>query len=554
MKKVLVILVAFSWHSGVVADTTLPVLAQELDVLIAELNDLSDDFVDGQLLTDASEKKMNLVVLPFFNWFSGISTTNKKNPASLTSDQIAEYNRLFIKYTKVYGSDDELYDYYNFGKTFLTLVNAVNILKGDLSVLGIRDVNEVAASKLSQSILAHATAYMAALSLYTDFSKTAQKGFRKPFSVSLGDTYTEFTAFAQKVISFKDQIDLPSAPQPPVVSLKTAPELAMDALVGSLYKGLLGTDSTDGMDPDKLTSDQVSDYTAQFALYEKQNGAAGKQYLYYKFGSLFLPLLLAKNGLEKDLIGMNSGDSEDIQYSDVTSAIKKDAQSFLDAYELFKAFIKVPSASVWPVSADIYKGYEEFVPYAKTIVSLKPPIVPIIVPPIVLPVTPPVNPPIVLPVTPPVNLPIVLPVTPPVNPPVVLPVNPPVAKGPAHSFILKNFGDSNISSLSADAMQSLLTAFGKTYELSDDFYSEYQMWAAYVPTRYWELQLLAGVTGAANAFSLTYLNNFKPVYAKNSNSLSDPYAAQLAAMALEFSVAYAIARAEIHEINNNLYA
>ncbi len=197
-----------------------------------------------------------------------------------------------------------------------------------------------------------------------------------------------------------------------------------------------------------------------------------------------------------------------------------------NAYEVFKSFVKNSSATAWPVSADIYKGYEEFFPYAKAIVSLKPPIVPIAVPPIITPITP----------------------------PIITPVTPPVAKGPAHSFILKNFGDSNISSLSADALQSLLAAFRKTYQQSDDFYSEYQMWSVYVLTRYWELQLLAGVSGAANAFSLTYLNDFKPAYSKNSNSLTDPYAAQLAAMALEFSITYAIARVEIQEINNHLYA
>ncbi len=129
-----------------------------------------------------------------------------------------------------------------------------------------------------------------------------------------------------------------------------------------------------------------------------------------------------------------------------------------------------------------------------------------------------------------------------------------VEKAPAHSFILKNFGDANLSSLSFENVQSLLTAFEKTYKQSDTFYAEYQMWAAYVPARYWELQLLAGVTDAAQAFSFTYLNNFKPVYTKNSNALSEPYKTQLAGMALEFSVVYASARAVIQARDNNLYA
>jgi|GEM_PF-5919153 len=358
MKKEFVVFVALFWRFGITASVSLPILSQELDVLIAELNDLSDDFVDGQLLADASEKKMNLIVLPFFNWFSGINTTNKKNPSTLTPDQIAEYNRLFIKYAKIYGSDDELYDYYNFGKTFLTFINAANILKSDFSVLGIKDAGEVEANKLSQSILDHANTYVTALSLYIDFSKTAQKGFKKPFSVSLSDVYSEITACAQKVVSLKDQIVTDSVIQP------------------------------------------------------------------------FIP-------------------------------------------------------------------------------------------------------------------------------PVKPPVKPPVAKTPAQSFILKNFvNDNQLKNLSIDELRSLLVSFSKILKnyTQDEFYSEYKMWAAYVPTRYWEMQFLAGVDGAVNAFSLTYLNIFKPAYLKNSNLLRDPYLAQLNAVALEFSVVYANAQLVIHDINNNSFA
>jgi hypothetical protein len=140
---------------------------------------------------------------------------------------------------------------------------------------------------------------------------------------------------------------------------------------------------------------------------------------------------------------------------------------------------------------------------------------------------------------------------------------------PADSFIVKNFGDKNLSSLSSDDLPALLTDFARHYKASDNFYAEYQMWSAYVPTRYWELQFLAGLerdgmkssvmysakTGrAANAFSLTYSNRFKPAYSKNGTSLKEPYKAQLTGMALEFSVTYAIARVALNEINNNLYA
>ena len=145
----------------------------------------------------------------------------------------------------------------------------------------------------------------------------------------------------------------------------------------------------------------------------------------------------------------------------------------------------------------------------------------------------------------------------------------------AQSFILKNFGDSQLSSPSFD-LQSSLTAFAKilkTYT-QDPFYSEYQMWAVYVSTRYWELQLLAGLeqdrstrpvvysaktNKAANTFSFNYLNKFKPAHAnfmklKNGTSFHEPYKAQLADMALEFSITYASAQVIMIAANNKLYA
>ncbi len=129
---------------------------------------------------------------------------------------------------------------------------------------------------------------------------------------------------------------------------------------------------------------------------------------------------------------------------------------------------------------------------------------------------------------------------------------PVVAKGPADSFIIKNFGDKNLRDLSLKDLKALLSAFARTYKSSDVFYSEYQMWAAYIPTRYWELQLLAEKKGAANAFSFVYLNTFRSAYLKNNEGLKEPYKSQLASIALEFSITYEIARADIHRADNNL--
>jgi hypothetical protein len=508
-KKRVVVFLAFLW--GACASNqplVLPVLSSELDILVEELQDLSDDFFEGQLVADASEKKMNLVIVPFFNWFSGIATTNKKKPETLTAEQITDYNRLFLKYTKVYGPDDELYEYYNFGKVFLTLVDAANAMKNDLSVLGIKEVNDSSVTKLSPSNVQHVLAYTAALTAYTDFLERASKGFKKPFSLSLPTLYKDITSCVEKIISLKDQIGGAHTLSLPSVPVKSAYEIAMDGIVEPLYSDLSGKGTGE---IDKLTSTQVDAYTTQFALYESQEGTGAGQYVYYKFGSLFLPLLVAKNVFENDLLGMNVTDPDDIQDSEVTAVIKKDAQVFLDTYKKFNAFITtVSSTTVLPVSADVYKNYEELVPYASKVVALQQS---------VAPVQPPIQPQI-----------------------------------SADSFILNNFGDSKLSALSFGEVQTLLAQFSNTFASSDSFSSEYQMWAAYVPTRYWELQLLAGNTGAATAFTATYLNTFKSAYANNSLKVRETYKTQLNDIALEFSISYALARVKLHSMSNNLYS
>lgn len=511
-KKVIGVLLFFSWQFCMVASSvSLPVLSKELDLLLEGLQDLSDDFVDGQLVADASEKKMNLVILPFFNWFSGIKTTNKTQPEALTADQIAEYNRLFTKYTKVYGPDDELYDYYNFGKVFLIFINAANGMKNDLAVLAVKTADDIKVNKLSQSNLQNALAYTSALAAYTDFLEKVPKGFKKPFSLSLSNAYSEVTLCAEKIISFKDQIALSGSQTLLPVPAKSDVEKAMDAIVGTIYSNLSEKSGGDSEDYDKLTSEKVNAYKAQFAIYESKKGSSAKQYVYYKFGSLFLPLLLAKNTFETDLRGMNVIDSNDIQDSKVTSAIKKDAQAFLDTYKVFTAFVTTVSPAIaLPVSSRVYKKYDEIVPYANKVLAAAS-------------------------VVKPQPIPAVVPV-------------------PADSFILKNFGDSNLNSLSFGDVQTLLSQFAQAYGSSDVFYNEYQMWAAYVPTRYWELQLLAGSEGAANAFTATYLNTFRPTYAKNGTVVQEPYKSQLNEMALEFSITYAIARVEIRNASNNLYS
>jgi predicted HicB family RNase H-like nuclease len=538
MKKELVVFVALFWRFGITAPVSLPILSQELDVLIAELNDLSDDFVDGQLLADASEKKMNLIVLPFFNWFSGINTTNKKSPSTLTLDQIAEYKRLFIKYTKVYGSDDELYDYYNFGKTFITLVDTINILKGDFSVLGIKDVNQIEASKLSQSILAHATAYMAALSFYIDFSKTAQKGFKKPFSVSLSDVYSETTAYAQKVISLKDQIAPDSVIQPfipPVAShdlsddyvdgqlLSDASEKKMNLIVLPFFNWFSGISTTNKKNPSTLTPDQIAEYNRLFIKYTKVYGSDDELYDYYNFGKTFLTFINAANILKSDFSALGIKGADGVEASKLSQSILDHANTYVTALSFYIDFSKTAQKGFKkPFSVSLSDVYAEVTACAQKVISLKDQIVPDSV-----------------------------------IQPFIPPVKPPVAQTPAQSFILKNFvNDNQLKNLSIDELRSLLVSFSKILKnyTQDEFYSEYKMWAAYVPTRYWEIQFLAGVDGAANAFSLTYLNVFKPAYLKNSNLLRDPYLTQLNAVALEFSVVYANAQVVIHDINNSLYA
>lgn len=356
MKKLLVLLVALSW-CPINSDVTIADLTAQVDKIIGQLNDLADDFVDGKLLpldttslpadtaaADAAEKQMNLLVLPFYNSFSGIRTTNKKLPSELTASDVARYATLFAAYQKVYNTSDELYNYYNFGKFFLDLLGAVNVLQKDFETLNIKGVSDISAAKLSQKVLDDAIAYQNAFAAYTACVKAMPKGFKKPFSVLLSDVYQVDSDCAAKVISLKDQI---------------------------------------------------------------------------------------------------------------------------------------PSGT------------------------------------------------------------------------------PPAAGAVADDFILKNFGDANLSKLAAADLQGLLDAFGKTYTASDDFYAEYQMWDAYVSSRYWQLQLLTriqqsvdtptiDIKGAANAFAGTYLNGFKVAHKNNASKLKEPYATQLNDLEKEFMVTYWLARLEIY--------
>lgn len=534
MKKVLfsvgILCWGMSFASASVSDAE---INANLDELTQQLNDLEDDFAQGQLLADKSEKDMNKLVLPIFNWFSGINTTNKKNPATITQGDLATYNGLFKNYSKVYGVDDELYNYYAFGRNLLTFLVAVNVLKSDAVRLAITMADNVVAKDLSLSDLADAQACVTAFSSYNDFSKQAvSRGFKKPFSSTLGDVYTEELAIAKKIVSLKDQIAVPVKPQPqkpqPVIPVKSAEELAMDGMLNPLFGALSGSDGGSATDPDSFTAAQAQTYQAAFDVYVKKQGTTGTGYLTYKFGSLLLPALAAKNVLEKDLLALRAGEPNEIVAPEIKPGLVENAQTFSQAFGALQTFLNSASSFTSPLPGYVMSQYEELLPFAAKIISL--------------------------------SSAVVQPVPQKPNPPA--PVVTPVITS-ADAFIMKHFSDKNLSSLSLSDVDTLVSTFNASYDSSDTYYLEYQVWAAYVPVRFRELDLLAKlenkesasvVESAATAFRINYANGFRLVYLQNIKNVRAAYAAQLSAVSLEFGVTDALARLELQKITNNTFS
>lgn len=507
-------------------------LQNDLNTLDQELDVLDDDFAQGVLLADASEKDMNRLVLPVFNWFSGISTTNKKDPATVIQSDLDAYNGLFKKYSKVYGVDDELYNYYAFGQQLLAALVAVNAIKSDASRLGIASEADVVAKKLLPSDLADAQACVTAFSAYDVFAKQAvSRGFKKPFSSLLGDLYTKELAIAQRIVSLKDQIAAPAKPQSqkpkPTVPTKTTEELTMDGILNPLLNAFSGSDAG-ATDPDSFTAQQAQAYQAAFAEYEKKEGTPGSSYLTYKFGSLFLPALAAKNVLETDLLSLAVDEPDDLVAAEVKPALVTDAQNFTQSFDALQAFLATASSSFKSLlPAHLLSQYQELVPFAVKISSLASAAL--------QPETPNPNP----------------------------PVPPATVVTSADSFVLNNFSDKNLSTLSLDQVNALVNSFTATYDSTDTYYSEYKVWAAYVPVRYRQLDLLSKlendesasvVSAAATAFRINYLNGFRPVYLKEMTAVHGSYASLLSAAALEFGVTDALARLELQKIENNTFS
>lgn len=531
MKKVIFVLGMMLSGIGF-ASEDMQGLQDDLDTLDKELDVLDDDFAQGVLLADASEKDMNRLVLPVFNWFSGISTTNKKDPATVAQSDLDAYNGLFKKYSKVYGVDDELYNYYAFGQQLLGALVAVNAVKSDVSRLGVATDADVVAGKLSPSDLADAQACVTAFSAYDAFAKQAvSRGFKKPFSSLLSDMYAKELAIAQRIVSLKDQIAAPVKPQPqkpkPAALTKTPEEVAMGGILNPLLNAFSGSD-TGATDPDSFTAQQAQIYQTSFSDYVKKEGTTGAAYLTYKFGSLILPALAAKNVLETDLLSLGVGEPDDLVATELKPALVTDAQNFTQSFDALQTFLNTaPSSFKSPLPAHLLSQYQELVPFAAKISSLASAAL--------QPETP--------------------------NP------NPPVSPAPvvtsADAFIMKNFSDKNLSTLSLNQVNTLVAGFTATYDSSDTYYSEYKVWAAYVPVRYRQLDLLnklendesaSVVSAAATAFRVNYLNGFLRIYREEMNAVHGSYASLLSAAALEFGVTDALARLELQKIENNTFS
>jgi|GEM_PF-4650997 len=523
MKKLVIVLFAFI---AVVhcSDDPQSGPQQSLNLLNTELDELMDSFAQGQLLSDKAEKQMNMQVLPLFNWLGGVNTTNKKDPATVTPADVTSYNALFDQYSKTYGPDDELYNYYSFGKGLLGALASVNALKADIVRLKVTSADDIVGTMLIPGYVADAQSCVDAFSDYEDRSKKAVAGgFKKPFSVPLSTMYANELAIARRIISLNGVLvpPAPSATKPstPPAAQKSAEEKAMDGILNPLLNAFSGSTTDSAADPDTFDPAQISTYQTAFDVYSKTHDSSSPGYWTYKCGTALLPALAAKNTLENDLISLGIGDVSDVEAAVVTPSLRVDAQTFSDAYAAFQAVLKqAPSSFTSPFPAHVGAQYADLLPIVAAIVA---------------------------------------------TPLVVTPPPLPVVTETADSFIVNNFSDSTLSGLTADSLEAVLKKFASTYSTTDPFYAEYQVWSAYARVRYHQLDFLdtlqnqasaTKVKAAGQAFRVNYLNGFRRTYLDQKSALHEPYASQLKNLALEFAITDELARVEIHEIDNNTFS
>lgn len=287
----------------------------------------------------------------------------------------------------------------------------------------------------------------------------------------------------------------------PVVS--TAQQGAQNqllALVNPLQIALSGSGRKGG--DTMVTGAQVTAYTQAFNAYTKTYGTTGDGYKTLAFWNVFLPLVAAKNTLYASLKTLKLASADQLTAGLITPSLLDQAQTYQDNYTGLQAFLSsaIRNGFSAPVPLVVLNGYRDFATYAQTILSFKEQ--------------------------------------------VLNPQTPTVIGLSADKFILNNFSDAKLVTLSVAQMQQAVTAFKGLYTSSDTYYAAYQLWAAYVPLRYNELQLLATQTKkAATNFIQQYNASFRSAFvvAGNNSALQAPYTIQYTDMYTEFQVVLQLA-------------
>lgn len=268
-------------------------------------------------------------------------------------------------------------------------------------------------------------------------------------------------------------------------------------------------------DPATLKKETVGEYKRLFVQYEKLYGTKTDWYETLEFGNLFLPLLLAKNILSKNISLLRVGSTGDITADIVTPELQLKAQIFQNCYKAFKPFVRSMSSilknglSVEKV-LPILNGYTSFDTYATKILGFK-------------------------------------------SQDRAQSV---ASKSSADQYIRDNFGDAALVSVNsfADLEKKVLLFKGDgkdkqgLYTASDAYYAVYEMWAAYVPLRYYELQFLNDQTKEhANLFMNNFPTVIKDLQQAAALGLSEPYLTQYNDLVIEFQMVYQLAKSVVQK-------
>lgn len=268
-------------------------------------------------------------------------------------------------------------------------------------------------------------------------------------------------------------------------------------------------------DPATLKKEMVEEYKRLFLQYEKLYGTKTDWYETLEFGNLFLRLLLAKNILRKNILMLQVGTAGDIEQSMVTPELLIKAQTFQACYKAFQLFVRSMSSrlengvSVTKV-IPVLQGYSSFNTYANKIIGFQ-----------MDNVTQAVS-----------------------------------SENAADNFIRQNFGDSALVSSDsfADLKGKILLFKGDgankkaLYSASDTYYAVYEMWAAYVPLRYYELLFLNDQNKEhANLFMGNFPSAVKDLHQVAALGLSEPYLTQYNDLMIEFQMVYQIAKSVVQK-------